>query len=153
MIIQSYLKKISPDADLKLRVSYEDRLGKVDTNEMAVKLESKTPDFYENTGTRKGILLSRYADLMKNWINDERESYTKQQPIKLAVNKIEGIVIPPDFEELQLGKWERQSIPLRVSQEYKDLIKEFKTYFESEMNVIGDNILSKEIAVMNKLTE
>jgi len=134
-------------------VSYEDRLGKVDTNEMAVKLESKTPDFYENTGTRKGILLSRYADLMKNWINDERESYTKQQPIKLAVNKIEGIVIPPDFEELQLGKWERQSIPLRVSQEYKDLIKEFKTYFESEMNVIGDNILSKEIAVMNKLTE
>ena len=134
-------------------MSYEDRLGKVDTNEMAVKLESKTPDFYENTGTRKGILLSRYADLMKNWINDERESYTKQQPIKLAVNKIEGIVIPPDFEELQLGKWERQSIPLRVSQEYKDLIKEFKTYFESEMNVIGDNILSKEIAVMNKLTE
>ena len=134
-------------------MSYEDRLGKVDTNEMAVKLESKTPDFYENTGIRKGILLSRYANLMKNWINDERESYTKQQPIKLAVNKIEGIVIPPDFEELQLGKWERQSIPLRVSQEYKDLIKEFKTYFESEMNVIGDNILSKEIAVMNKLTE
>lgn len=147
------LKKISPNADLKLRVSYEDRLGNVDTNEVAVKLESKTSDFYENTGIRKGILLSRYADLMKNWINDERESYTKQQPIKPAVNKIEGIVIPPDFEELSLGKWERQSIPLKVSQEYKDLIKEFKIYFESEMNVIGDNTLSKEITVMNKLTK
>ena len=147
------LKKISPDADLKLKVSYEDRLGKVDTNEMAVKLESKTPDFYENTGIRKGILLSRYANLMKNWINDERESHTKQQPIKPAVNKIEGIVIPPDFEEPQLGRWERQSISLRVSQEYKDLIKEFKIYFESEMNVIGDNTLSKEITVITKLTE
>jgi len=147
------LKKISSNADLKLRVSYEDRLGKVDTNEVAVKLESKTSDFYENTGIRKGILLSRYADLMKNWINDEKESYTKQQPIKPAVNRIEGIVIPPDFEEPQLGKWERQSIPLKVSQEYKDLIKEFKIYFESEMNVIGDNTLSKEINVMNKLIE
>ena len=134
-------------------MSYEDRLGKVDTNEVAVKLESKTSDFYENTGIRKGILLSRYADLMKNWINDEKESYTKQQPIKPAVNRIEGIVIPPDFEEPQLGKWERQSIPLKVSQEYKDLIKEFKIYFESEMNVIGDNTLSKEINVMNKLIE
>lgn len=147
------LKKISPNANLKLKVSYENRLGKVDTNEVAVKLESKTPDFYENTGIRKGILLSRYADLMKNWINDEKESYTKQQPIKPAVNKIEGIVIPPDFEEPQLGRWERRSTPLRVSQEYKDLIKEFKIYFESEMNVIGDNTLSKEITVMKKLTE
>src|SRR3989338_7980261 len=147
------LKKISPNAILKLKVSYEDRLGKVDTNEVEVKLETKTPDFYENTGIRKGIILSRYADLMKNWINDERESYTKQQPIKPAVNKIKGIVIPPDFEGSQLGRWERQSVPLRVSQEYKDLIKEFKIYFESEMNVIRDTTLSKEITVMNKLTE
>jgi Ca-activated chloride channel family protein len=81
------LRKLSPENSLKLNlnlklklnVSYEDRNGVIGSDEATVELEleNKEPDFFENTGIRKGILLSRYADLIKNWIIDERESIEK----------------------------------------------------------------------------
>src|SRR3989338_10754861 len=91
------LRKLSPDATLKLKTSYEDRNGRQDSDEMIVQIDEKQTDFYENNGIRKGILLSRYADLMKNWIIDQRESYTKKQPIIPSVTIEKGIIVPDDF--------------------------------------------------------
>ena len=109
------LKKLSPDASLNLKASYEDRNGKPANNEKIIELGDEEADFYENTGIRKGILLSRYADLMKNWINDERQSYSDPEPIPPCVNREIGIIIPMPIDP-QLGKWERQSVTLQVSQ-------------------------------------
>ncbi|MCK5176210.1 MAG: hypothetical protein KAQ92_00665, partial [Candidatus Aenigmarchaeota archaeon] len=124
------LKKTSPDAVLKLKTSYEDRNGRMGTNEAVIQLGEENSDFFQNTGVRKGILLSRYADIMKNWINDERESAMKKEPVMPCIDREIGIIVPI---EPQLGEWERQSISLRVSQEYKDLFDEFSVYFEKEM--------------------
>ncbi len=146
------LKKIFNETSLKLTVSYEDRLGKADTDEVVVNLEEKQPDFFQNTGIRKGILLARYADLMKNWINDERQNYTAEGSVKPSITKETGIIAPPSDEEPQLGRWERQSIALRVSDGYKALISEFAAYFRNEMESIGDPALNKEILILEKLS-
>ena len=151
-IIVLKLKKLSPDASLKLSVSYEDRQGNVDSDEANVLIEERQPDYYENNGIRKGILLSRYADLAKNWINDERESYEAKKPVQPTITLETGIVVPEEPLEPQLGRWERQSIPLQVSNEYKQLFNQFKDYFEQETSAIGDSTLSKEVEILNKLS-
>jgi Ca-activated chloride channel homolog len=140
------LTKLSPNAGMKLKVSYEDRQGNTDGDEMAVVISDRRADYYENNGIRKGVLLSRYADLMKNWINDERTSYLTKQPVKSSVTNESGIIVP------QFSKWERQSIPLHVSGEYKVLFIIFRDYLQKEMNELGDQTLSKEVDIFNKLT-
>lgn len=141
------LKKISSEASLKLKVSYENRLGNTDSNEATVEI-TEDAEYFENTGIRKGILLTRYANLIKNWINDERANYQKPEPLIPCITKEVGIIEPC---QIQLGRWERQSIPLQVSKAYKDLFNEFKPYFEKEMNVIGEDTLKQEIEILNKL--
>ena len=139
------LKKLSSDASLKLRVTYEDRLGKQDSSEASVNIPDKQPDYFENSGIKKGVLLARYADLMKNWINDERKQVEKP-----SVNSHVGIIVPFE-EDFKLGRWERQSVQLYVSEQYRELFKEFKLYFENEMKEIGDNSLNKEVELLKRI--
>lgn len=53
--------------------------------------------------------------------------------------------------KLELGEWERQSLPLNVSKEYKKLFGEFNEYFEQEATVIGDDKLIQETEIMKNL--
>jgi len=147
------LKKTGADESLKLTTSYEDRSGQTGGDEMQINLPSVNPDHYDNTGIRKGILLARYVNVMRNWIDDERESYQQKKPVVPVMTYNTGIIIPPDVEIPELGRWERQSIPLQVSDEYKTMISDFKDYFESESQAIGDNTLSQEVEIMEKLTK
>ncbi len=148
-IIILKLRKVSPVGELKLTIDYENRKGEsMSGEEKNVQITETVSNFYENTGIRKGILLSRYADLMKNWINDERESIMINKTIEVSVTLEEGVVIPV---EIELGKWERQSVSLRVSEEYKQLFSEFLKYFKEEMEEIGDDNLSKEVTIIEKL--
>lgn len=144
------LKKTSDNSSLALKVSYEDRAGEKASSEALIKLEEKVPDFFENSGIRKGILLSRYVNLIRAWINDEREAHAKEQPLEPSVKRDDGIIILPEPE---LGKWERQSIPLIVSEHYKELFKDFKIYFKSEMDALGDENLKQEITILEKLSK
>lgn len=145
------LKKTGSDESLTLTTSYEDRTGNSDGEEVTVELPSATSDHYDNTGIRKGILLARYVNLMRNWVDDERESYTEKRPIPPIAFHETGIIIPPDLKYPQFSKWERQSIPLKVSEDYRKLISEFKDYFGEEADAIGDTSLSRETEVMEKL--
>ena len=79
-----------------------------------------------------------------------RESYSKKQPVEPPVTMKMGIVVPGPIEA-GLGRWERQSVPLRVSNEYKELITELTFYFEKEMTAIGDDTLSRESDILKKL--
>ena len=65
------------------------------------------------------------------------------------VNPETGIVVPTNFT---LGRWERQSVSLRVSDHYKALFSQFQVYFKGEMAAIGDQTLEKEIPVLEKLS-
>jgi Ca-activated chloride channel family protein len=142
------LKKVSSNTELILRVSYENREGEIGTSEKVFEIPSKFPEYFDNNGVQKGILLSRYADLIKNWLIDERTAYQQNEEVEPTVTEETGIVVPHD-----LGQWERQSIPLQVSDYYKNLFSEFADYFEDEMNEIGDDTLKQELDILIKLSE
>lgn len=147
-IIILKLKKTASQAQLKLSTSYQDRQNQIKSNIANISIPDKSSNYYENNGLRKAILLSRYADLMKNWLNDTGKDRDTTIRVYPAVNEETGIVIPGGFIYSQ---WERQSVPLTVSTEYKDLFKDFKTYFEKEQLAIDDDTLSQEITILNKL--
>jgi Ca-activated chloride channel family protein len=145
------LKKLSSEGSMKLKVNYEDREGVPGQSEESVVIGNNQPEFFENSGIRKGILLSRYADVMKNWVKDERTEYNSKTPVKPCVNFIDGIPVPVEREYDQLSQWERQSMPLQVSDSYKSVFRDLKSYFESEMNAINDTTLKQEADILEKL--
>jgi Ca-activated chloride channel family protein len=132
---------------LKLRVTYEDRSGNQDGSEALVYFENTGREYYENNGIRKGILLARYANLMKDWLIDERGNIRQGQSWLPMVNTEEGIIIPATF----LGTWERQSLPLTVSSPYRSLFRDFSYYFSNEMREISDSTLNQELDILQLL--
>jgi Ca-activated chloride channel family protein len=140
------LKKLSNQGNMRLKVSYQDRNGVQDSDEAEVDMAEANADFYQNDGIRKAVLLSRYADLLKNWMIDERNAADNGWKIVPSVTLATGIVIP-----IELGKWERQSLPLVVSGPYPELFGRFSNYFLSEAQVLGDSTLEQEEAILKKL--
>lgn len=150
------LKKTKDDAALELAVSYEDRLGKKDGDSQTVILSDKKSEYFENKGIEKGILLARYAKLVKDWIIDERAHYTPDQPViyyKPIVSGETGIIIPPDEWPSGLTEWERTSLPLHVSDEYKQSFADFLESFTAEKNTLADTTLDKEVDILTLLKD
>jgi Ca-activated chloride channel homolog len=145
------LRKMAPVPDDKvyLTVTYEDRNGRTDSSEQGIWLEGRGPEYFDNTGIRKGVLLSRYASLLQNWMVDERSHAAWSRPWDPRISEDTGIVVLPDPN---LGQWERQSLPLMVSDPYRRIFSNFSGYFENEMNAIGDVTLDQEIGILNKLS-
>jgi Ca-activated chloride channel family protein len=150
-VILVKLKKLSSEGSMKLKVSYQDRNGVPDSDEAEVNVgevnngEAKD-DFYQNNGIRKAVLLTRYADMLKNWMIDERKAAESGWKIVPSVTLANGIVIP-----VELGEWERQSMPLTVSDPYRELFVMFADYFQKEMQAIGDDALGQEELILRKL--
>ncbi len=130
-----------------LRTTYEDRNGWVDGDEAVIYLESQPPEYFPNSGIRKGVLLTRYAALLKNWLMDERQYGWYDQPWPPRVREDTGIGIPAE----NVGQWERTSLDLTVSQPYRAIFQFFAGYFEDEMYATGDETLEKELAVLDWL--
>jgi Ca-activated chloride channel family protein len=143
------LQKISSRAgydQINLKVTYENRNGITDSSQAIISLEQTSPEQFDNTGIRKGILLTRYAALLKNWMIDERMhlQYSEWDP---CICRETGIRIP----EENSNQWEQTSLPLRVSRQYRDFFNNFRHYFEREMDAIGDFSLDRELAILNSL--
>ena len=142
---------------IHLTASYKDRTGKEDSSSFTFEFKQGT-EFYDNTG-RKSLLLARYANLLKNWLVHERslKKNTEETTIEDTATDTdssleahydtEGIPIPPK----ELGPWERQSVALSVSEEYRKLFERFHTYFETEMKEIRDSSLNTELKILNLL--
>jgi Ca-activated chloride channel family protein len=146
------LRKTSLDSEspVYLRVTYEDRDGRTDMAEAAINLERLPPEYFDNSGIRKGIMLCRYAALLKNWMIDERRHLNYSGSWDACIDEDTGIVIP---QEYGLSEWERQSVPLSISASYNRLINEFIPYFENEMYAIGDETLDQELQILEFLAE
>ena len=127
-----------------LTVSYEDRNGHRDSSEQLVLLENRGPEYFENDGIRKAVLLTRYAAMMKNWLYDEYDHWGRAawEP---AIREDTGIPVPVEYG---LGPWERQSHPLTVSHPYEWIMTSFRDYFSSEMNAIHDYTLEQEMDIL-----
>ncbi|MCB0124605.1 MAG: VWA domain-containing protein, partial [Caldilineaceae bacterium] len=137
-----------------LTVTYADRSGNLQSSVATVILpptnSGQWQDRYDNDGIRKGILLVRYANLLRNWINDSRAIAAGLDDWRYpSVSTERGIVIPTTPN---LGQWERQALPLRVAPDYRALFAAFQRYFANEMGAIGDGTLTQEVTVLEKLS-
>ncbi|MFH1769753.1 MAG: VWA domain-containing protein [Parcubacteria group bacterium] len=159
-IVLIKLLRTRSDADMELTVSYEDREGREYENTQEIILGGSNEHF-DNDGIRKAVLLSRYADLMKNWTFDERNHYDKPIPMPL-IGYDDGIIAPepclirevpscPPYP--QLGRWERESVALRIDSHYKDIFEDFAEYFEDEMKEINDRDLNQELDILKYLID
>ena len=144
------LRKMSsqPGEAVYLRVTYEDRYGRSDISEEIFVLESQSPEYFDNSGIRKGIILTRYAALMKNWLIDEYQYANYNRSWEASIREDTGITIPFDTG---FSQWERQSVSLRVSTPYHWIFEVFREYFEDEMNAIRDYTMEQELEILDTL--
>ena len=128
-LIVLQLKKLTSNATMSLEVSYEDRNGQIFNNNGEVTIEEHEPDYFQNCGIRKGILLVRYVTLMKKWI-----AYQTNQT-----------------QSPYISQWERKSLTLRVSEEFKQIFTDFAEYFTLEMEALDDETLQQELDILQHL--
>lgn len=141
-IILIKLKKIGNDSDLELRCSYKDRNGIPDFVSEKINFSKELKG--SNNGIRKAVLLSRYVDLMHNWIENKTIVIKGlEQDDWLYGKEVETI---PDSDN-----WERRSTNLRVSSYYKEVFKRFKNHFSTELKDIKDEDLEQEIELLDFL--
>ena len=141
-VVLVQVERQSDDATMRLKASWEDRQGKSGQTSTTISFPDSGPEQFANTGVRKAVLLSRYADLLKNWIVAERDEAMAQDE--------DGIAVPP---EGRFGEWEQQSVPLTVSERYEARIRKFRDYFAGETDAIGDESLDRELETMASILE
>lgn len=151
-IILLKLKKKTDDENgkIKLEVSYKDRNGKQYNNDKEVEFKNQENDFYDNDGIRKAIVLTRYVNVLKDWIMYERTGN-----INYICDEKCGIVAEPEdgweARLIKLGIHERQSEKLSVSTGYKKIFEEMKEYITNENKEIKDDTLNNEINLLEEL--
>lgn len=142
-------KDNSTDNKINLRVSYTDRDGNKHSNSQDIEF-NKNEEFYENTGIRKAIALTRYVNTLKSWILYERTNKDERFYICEDVGVIDCDYVKEDVRKI-LGENERTSVKLTVSEEYKENFKNIKSYLENEKNELKDGDLKKEIDLLEEL--
>ena len=123
-------------------MSWEEINGKKGNS--SLKVNFKDENYYDNTGIRKAITLTRYVNAIKNWVYYERDKDDRF----LITNKT-------GFEDftLEVSENERTSVPLTCSNEYKKVFNNLKTYMEKEILEITDDTMNQEIDILNKILE
>ncbi len=147
-IILIKLNKIGLSNDIELTCSYKDRNGIPEFVQEDI-VFSKTTRGSDN-GIRKAILLSRYVNLMHNWINDgldESDGDNQGQDDWQYNNSRPRHIRKPR------SKWERMSKKLSVSPLYKEKFSSFQEHFAKEATDIEDEDLRQELDILDILTK
>ena len=143
-------KNEKTSGNLNLSVSYKDRNGKSFSNSKDV-IFAEQDEHYDNTGIRKAIVLTRYANTIKNWIMYERTG--EQRFIIIPAVGIMDFDYTEEQIRLILGKNERTSVKLKVSDTYKNIFNTIKQYILNENNELKDETLKQEIEILEDLTK
>ena len=139
-VILLKLKRIGTDNDLTINMSWEEINGKKGNS--SLKVNFKEDNYYDNTGIRKAITLTRYVNAVKNWVYYDRDK-----------NDRFLITYRTGFEDfvVEESENERISIPLTCSDEYKKVFNNLKTYMEKEIVEIDDTTMNQEIEILDKI--
>ena len=144
------LSKITDNqnGDIELNVSYKDREGKEYSNKQTIEF-NENKEFYDNTGIRKAIVLTRYVNTLKNWILYERSE--EERFLIMPQYGISDCILPDEQIKTILGENERTSVELTVSDKYKEIFTKVKDYIAKENEYIKDNTLKQELEILDKL--
>ncbi len=138
-IILLRLEKLNDSPEITLTVNYEDRRGREDEINSKFAFTAEEPEHFDDTGIRKGILLARYADMI-------RDSAT-------AKHKRVGPANDGKTDGSGWSYWERPSRPPTVQGTSKSEIDRFCEHLKFEMAAIGDGSLEQEVRVLNRLSQ
>lgn len=138
-IILLRLEKLSDNKEITLTVNYEDRGGREDETNNTFTFAAVEPEHFDDAGIRKGVLLARYADLIKN--------------SSTASHKRVGPANEDRADGSGWSYWERPARELTVSTAAKSDINRFCTHLKDEIAKIGDSNLEKEVHVLNQLSQ
>jgi Ca-activated chloride channel family protein len=141
--------------EVKFLLSYKNRSGVSQQAEFVAKLKGQ--DDSQNPAVRKAVLLSRYGNLLSDWIVYERAQHAVDDnimpPFELSYASNEShLPILPSFE-WKLGEWEQKSVQLSVSSDYQPAMAAMMRHFELESGKIGDKDLVKELTLLKVLSE
>lgn len=143
-------KNDNGSGELKLNVSYKDRKGQEFTNSQVVGFDNNE-EYYDNTGIRKAIVLTRYVNVLKNWI-----LYERCQDDRFVISPSYGVVdcdlTSEDVCKI-LGENERTSVKLTVSEQYRNIFGRTKEYMSLENACIVDERLNQEIELLENLVD
>ena len=150
-LVLLHLSKLTNDAKLKLGVSYENRSGEEFTNEQDIQFDSADDEeYFANSGIHKGVVLSRYVNVMKDWIVHEAELAPEAQ-IEIPIIRYREEGIPVIEVITELGRWERTSNRLALSDEYRSIMTTLREYLADEIDSIGDSSMRREIEILDKI--
>eukprot|EP01024_Parvocaulis_polyphysoides_P014479 TRINITY_DN159_c1_g1_i5.p1 TRINITY_DN159_c1_g1~~TRINITY_DN159_c1_g1_i5.p1 ORF type:complete len:343 (+),score=70.29 TRINITY_DN159_c1_g1_i5:53-1030(+) len=180
------LKMSKPESDvqLELKVSYQDRdtlTYQESTSIVDVFDDLPDTEFFGSSGVQKAVLLSRYVDLLRGWLIDQRESVNEDEtedpiivppifcdyyPLERKIALEDGCNVPiwvqaekrilPVFDIIineNLGRWERTSLPLKVNKEQGMVFAEFLGYMNETIAELQDEDLEQEVDILQKLIE
>ena len=125
-----------------VEVSYEDKNNKKYLNKQIVEFGSdkkwNNDDYYDNDAVQKGILLSRYIKLIKNWIKHDRYYFVERLNNKKKTKK-------------KKKSTKKKEEDIYVSNKYKKIFLSFLPYFKEQMEDIKDDTLKQEIDILQAL--
>jgi len=144
------LIKLKPKVDvsklrkLKFKTSYSDRDGKryEDYQEVDFPILGVN-DIYTGSAVRKAILLVRYVNFMKQFINDQKNNHKPQYDTN-------GIPVP-QLKESTVSDFGTSMKP--IDDTYRSFAERFRVYFTREADVLTDTTLLKELELLNKILE
>lgn len=107
--------------------------------------------------TRKVLLLTRYAELLKEWSASEHLLDTQKDaveawgtPCQLIQRKAaKNCHAKPNAPTI--SRWEIRSVPLMASKANRQILTEFLDYFNTEAQKINDKSLEKEKSLLKRI--
>lgn len=143
-------KADSTTTPFKLTATYKDSSGKAYS--VSKEARFKAGYYFDDLSIRKGILLTEYVTLIKNWLLDAR-AVCNDAVTPLPIPFYRTCTMNPEDrpDRVYIKTWERKSCPLQVSPGYRNVFALFGRKFQSEMQAIGDPSLKKELEVIELL--
>jgi len=165
-VILAHLEKVR-DTGQPTRVvaSYTDRTGQRSIETGRVDWSRATAE-RASPNVRKAVLLSRYTNLLQNWLIDEnirlgRPEKTIYRPVQPRAFYSSGLVVPREryindgaatTVPYELNYWERLSRDLVVSEDYRQLFRDFRQHMEREAERVSETEkLQAEIQLLRNL--
>ncbi len=143
---------------ITIRTTYQDRDGHRDGDSQTFTFAGE-PDVYTNTGIHKGILLTRYASVLQDWL-----LHSRYDDLNYAADRVKfpelaavgpehypGHGIIPITWPVRDGQWERGSQLLTVSSDYVPVFQTLRDYFSQHQRQIGDDTLLQELDILDVL--
>ena len=138
-VILIKVKKIGSEDKLNINLDWETVDGKSDNNSLEV--DFKNNNYYDNTGIRKAIVLTRYTNTIKDWV-----AYDRDKNDRYLITKDSGII-----DYFYKSENERRSVPLTVSSKYKETFGILRNYMDKEIKEIDDSTMNQELEMIDKI--